>query len=70
MLDSGGLWNLTGEARLSGGVGASRRRGSAWWMRQSNREPRPTGLPKDEFTVPDDFNGPLSADVLWTFEGK
>ena len=32
--------------------------------------PRPIGLAKGEFTVPDDFNAPLSEDVLQTFEGK
>lgn len=33
-------------------------------------EPRPIGLAKGLFTVPDDFNEPLSEDVLRTFEGK
>ena len=32
--------------------------------------PRPLGLAKGEFTVPDDFNAPLSEDVLRGFEGK
>ncbi len=32
--------------------------------------PRPIGLAKGQFTVPDDFNAPLSEDVLRTFEGK
>jgi hypothetical protein len=33
-------------------------------------QPRPIGLAKGQFTVPDDFNAPLSEDVLQTFEGK
>ena len=32
--------------------------------------PRPIGLAKGEFTVPDDFNTPLPEDVLRGFEGK
>ena len=32
--------------------------------------PRPIGLAKGQFTVPDDFNDPLPEDVLRTFEGK
>jgi hypothetical protein len=32
--------------------------------------PRPMGLAKDQFTVPDDFNAPLPEDVLRAFEGK
>ncbi len=32
--------------------------------------PRPIGLAKGQFTVPDDFNAPLPDDVLQTFEGK
>jgi hypothetical protein len=32
--------------------------------------PRPIGLPKGQFTVPNDFNDPLPEDVLRTFEGK
>jgi len=32
--------------------------------------PRPIGLAKGQFTVPDDFNAPLLEDVLQTFEGK
>jgi hypothetical protein len=31
--------------------------------------PRPFGLAKGQFTVPDDFNAPLPEDVLQTFEG-
>jgi hypothetical protein len=31
---------------------------------------RPIGLAKGQFTVPDDFNAPLSESVLQTFEGK
>jgi hypothetical protein len=31
---------------------------------------RPIGLAKGQFTVPEDFNAPLSEDVLKTFEGK
>ena len=33
-------------------------------------QPRPIGLAKGLFTVPDDFNAPLPEDVLRTFEGK
>lgn len=33
-------------------------------------QPRPVGLAQGQFTVPDDFNAPLSEDVLQTFEGK
>jgi hypothetical protein len=33
-------------------------------------QPRPIGLAKGEFTVPDDFNAPLSEEVLQSFEGK
>jgi hypothetical protein len=33
-------------------------------------QPRPIGLAKGQFAVPDDFNAPLSEDVLQTFEGK
>jgi hypothetical protein len=32
--------------------------------------PRPIGLAKGEFTVPDDFNAPLPENVLRSFEGK
>jgi hypothetical protein len=32
--------------------------------------PRPIGLARGQFTVPDDFNAPLPEDVLQTFEGK
>ena len=32
--------------------------------------PRPIGLAKGQFTVPDDFNAPLPEDVLQAFEGK
>ena len=32
--------------------------------------PRPVGLAKGQFTVPDDFNAPLSEDVFQAFEGK
>ena len=33
-------------------------------------EPRPIGLAKGQFTVPDDFNAALPEDVLQAFEGK
>jgi len=33
-------------------------------------QPRPIGLAKGQFTVPDDFNAPLPEDVLQTFEGR
>jgi hypothetical protein len=32
--------------------------------------PRPIGLARGQFAVPDDFNAPLSEDVIRTFEGK
>jgi hypothetical protein len=32
-------------------------------------EPRPVGLAKGQFTVPDDFNAPLPEHVLQEFEG-
>jgi hypothetical protein len=31
--------------------------------------PRPVGLAKGQFAVPDDFNAPLPEEVLKTFEG-
>ncbi len=37
---------------------------------KSLTQPRPIGLARGEFTVPDDFNAPLPEDVLQTFEGK
>ena len=33
-------------------------------------QPRPIGLAKGQFTVPDDFNDPLPEEVLRSFEGK
>jgi hypothetical protein len=33
-------------------------------------QPRPFGLAKGQFTVPEDFNAPLPEDVLQAFEGK
>jgi hypothetical protein len=33
-------------------------------------QPRPSGLAKGQFTVPDDFNAPLPEDVLQTFEDR
>lgn len=33
-------------------------------------QPRPIGLAKGEFVVPDDFNAPLAEEVLKQFEGK
>jgi len=32
--------------------------------------PRPIGLARGQFTVPEDFNAPLPEDVLQTFEGQ
>lgn len=32
--------------------------------------PRPFGLAKGEFTVPDDFDSPLPEEVLQAFEGR
>lgn len=36
----------------------------------SKKPPRPFGLCKGEFTVPDDFDAPLPEDILKAFEGK
>ena len=33
-------------------------------------DPRPSGLAKGEFVVPDDFNDPLPQDLLREFEGR
>ena len=33
-------------------------------------QPRPIGLAKGQFIVPDDFNAPLPETVLQAFEGK
>ena len=33
-------------------------------------QPRPIGLAKGQFVVPDDFNAPLPETVLQAFEGK
>jgi hypothetical protein len=33
-------------------------------------QPRPIGLARGQFTVPDDFNAALPEDVLQTFEAK
>lgn len=33
-------------------------------------EPRPIGLAKGQFVVPDDFNAPLPDDILDAFEGR
>ena len=33
-------------------------------------QPRPSGLAKGQFTVPEDFNTPLPEDVFQAFEGK
>ena len=33
-------------------------------------QPRPIGLAKGQFTVPDDFNAPLPEDILRSFSGK
>ena len=37
---------------------------------QGNHKPRPFGLCAGEFTVPDDFDDPLSDEILKEFEGK
>lgn len=36
----------------------------------SNKQLRPFGLCPGEFTVPDDFDAPLSDDLISAFEGK
>jgi len=36
----------------------------------SNKQLRPFGLCKGEFTVPDDFDAPLPEDLLDVFEGR
>jgi hypothetical protein len=33
-------------------------------------QPRPFGLAKGQFTVPDDFNAPLPEEVMRAFEGQ
>jgi hypothetical protein len=33
-------------------------------------QPRPIGLAKGQFTVPDDLNAPLPEEVLQTIEGR
>lgn len=33
-------------------------------------QPRPIGLARGQFIVPEDFNAPLPEDVLNSFEGK
>lgn len=37
---------------------------------ESNKQLRPFGLCAGEFTVPDDFDAPLSEDIVSTFEGR
>lgn len=37
---------------------------------QANTGPRPWGLAKGSFVVPDDFNDPLPDDLLDAFEGR
>ncbi len=34
------------------------------------KEPRPRGLYKGQFTVPDDFDDPLPDDILAAFKGR
>ncbi len=34
------------------------------------KEPRPIGLAKGEFAVPQDFNAPLPQEILQAFEGE
>ncbi len=36
----------------------------------AGRSPRPFGLAKGEFVVPDDFDAPLPEDILRDFEGR
>lgn len=36
----------------------------------ASREPRPIGLCVGEFVVPDDFDAPLSDEILDAFEGR
>ena len=33
-------------------------------------QPRPIGLAKGQFTVPDDFNAPLPDEIIESFEGQ
>ena len=33
-------------------------------------QPRPAGLARGQFIVPDDFNAPLPEDILRAFEGR
>ncbi len=37
---------------------------------ESTALPRPAGLAKGQFVVPEDFNAPLPADVVKSFEGE
>ena len=39
-------------------------------VRQPPTEPRPFGLCRGEFEVPEDFNAPLPAEILDEFEGR
>lgn len=39
-------------------------------MVTSPSDPRPLGLAKGEFVVPDDFNDPLPEEILREFEGR
>lgn len=36
----------------------------------AEKEPRPFGLARGEFVVPDDFDAPLPADILADFNGE
>ena len=40
------------------------------FLNPSPSQPRPIGLAKGQFVVPEDFNTPLPEDTLQTFEGK
>ena len=39
-------------------------------VRRQRKEPRPWGQARGEFVVPEDFNDPLSDDLLDAFEGR
>ncbi len=39
-------------------------------LQQDTQQPRPCGLCKGDFVVPDDFDEPLPGDFLNEFEGK
>lgn len=39
-------------------------------IRECNKKPRPLGIDRGKFTVPDDFDAPLSDEIINSFEGQ